>query len=60
MADRIRLMKTKLLKTAISLVAIVLMGSTAAAAGLDQYGGYTGIKGSKTGFFHHEIIDGMH
>lgn len=60
MADRIRLMKTKILKTAISLVAIVLMGSTAAAAGLDQYGGYTGIKGSKTGFFHLEIIDGRH
>ena len=30
------------------------------AAGLDQYGGWTGLKGEKTGFFHIEKIKGRY
>ncbi len=36
---------------------VCLLPSLGAAA-LDQYGGWTGLKGEKTGFFHIEKIDG--
>lgn len=46
-------MKTKLL-TAIAILSCTI----ATAAELDTYGGFTDIKGEKTGFFHTQKIDG--
>jgi hypothetical protein len=45
---------------ALSTAATLLFSTTSfgAKAELDQYGGWTGIKGKKTGFFHLEKIDG--
>lgn len=38
------------------LASLALIGAPAAAAELDAYGGFTGIKGKKTGYFHLEKI----
>ena len=44
----------------ITAIFLVFIGypATASEPELDQYGGWTGIKGEKTGFFHIEEIDG--
>ena len=41
-----------------TIVAAILAGSPAQSAELDSYGGFTDVKGEKTGFFHTEKIDG--
>jgi hypothetical protein len=41
-----------------TIIAAILAGSPTQAAELDSYGGFTDVKGEKTGFFHTEKIDG--
>ncbi len=51
---------TVLLALLISEVAISAASHGSQNAQFDQYGGWTGIKGKKTGFFHLEEINGRH
>jgi len=43
---------------ALSLLALVPFAAAAPADGYDAYGGWLGLKGEKTGFFHTQRIDG--
>lgn len=56
---------TIVLSATLGLVTLFTLSSVAAepapaAKNLDPYGGFTGIQGNKTGFFHLEKIDGRH
>lgn len=44
----------------LTMVLIALMSCSGSGPKLDKYGGWTGIKGESTGFFHLEEIDGRH
>ena len=45
-------------RTIMSVVVLTVLSCTGNESGLDKYGGWTDIKGEKTGFFHLENIDG--
>ncbi|HIN95814.1 MAG TPA: hypothetical protein EYN03_09225 [Planctomycetes bacterium] len=48
----------KIIATTMACLMCGLAGSLAQSAGLDTYGGFTDVKGKKTGFFHTQKIDG--
>ena len=49
--------KNQSIRAALASLAFAVVGCTG-SADLDQYGGWTGIQGQKTGFFHLEEIEG--
>ena len=49
-------MKSK--TTVLALLMCIVMSPSASAQELDIYGGFTDIKGTKTGFFHTQKVDG--
>ncbi|MEM7143641.1 MAG: hypothetical protein AAF591_00810 [Verrucomicrobiota bacterium] len=53
-------MKSKSLVTTLAAFAGIAYFAFADEHSLDKYGGYTGIKGEATGFFHFEKIDGRY
>ncbi len=52
------IMHERLLAATVAAVLLAALGCSNASTGLDRYGGWRGIQGEKTGFFHLEEIDG--